>query len=169
MVAQTLHWVMAAMLLYLILFSEFEHASDAEMINRIKLHSGIGTLIVILGIGRWLWRRTKPRPLPIETASRWQSRAADIVHHLFYGLFLLSPALGAVLAGLVSYRVEVFGLVDISGWLRDSVPAADLVNSFHGFSADIMLVLIIVHVAAAFYHHLVKKNGLIWRMLPFSR
>jgi cytochrome b561 len=40
------------------------------------------------------------------------------------------------------------------------------VNSVHGFTADLILYLFIIHVAAALYHQFVKRDGLIWRMVP---
>lgn len=166
-VAQLLHWLMAAILIYLILFSSFEEVSDAEMVSRIKLHAGLGILVVVLALVRWFWRRTRPRPAAITNSPRWQIRAAEAVHYAFYALFLIAPAIGLVLAGLVAYDVSVFGIFSISGWITDSVGAADTVNSFHGFSADVLLALIVAHVAAALYHHFVKHDGLVWRMLPF--
>jgi len=40
--------------------------------------------------------------------------------------------------------------------------------SFHGFVADLLLALIVLHVAAALYHQFVKGDELLWRMLPFG-
>jgi cytochrome b561 len=167
-VSQLLHWLMAAILLYLIVFSSFEEATDAQLVEKIKLHTGLGILIVLLAALRWIWRLARPRPGEIANTPRWQIRAANFTHHAFYIIFLIAPALGFVLAGLVAYRVEMFGLFEISGWLADSPNAAGLVNSFHGFAVDILTGLIVVHVAAALYHHFIKGDGLIWRMLPFG-
>ena len=168
LVAQGLHWLMAAILIYLILFSSFEEVPDAEMVTRIKLHSGLGILVVVLAIARWFWRRARPRPATITNSPRWQVRAAEAVHYAFYALFLIAPVIGLVLAGLVAYDVSIFGVFSVADWLADNAGAADLVNSFHGFSADVLLALIIVHVAAALYHQFYKRDGLIWRMLPFG-
>ena len=149
---------MAAILIYLILFSSFEEVPDAEMVSRIKLHSGLGILVVVLAIA----------PATITNSPRWQVRAAEAVHYAFYALFLIAPVIGLVLAGLVAYDVSIFGVFSVADWLADNAGAADLVNSFHGFSADVLLALIIVHVAAALYHQFYKRDGLIWRMLPFG-
>lgn len=166
LVAQFLHWSMTLILLYLIFFSQFEEIPDAVMENKIELHSGLGLLIVVLGLFRWFWRKTRPRPAPVETDPPWQTRAADIIHQVFYALFLLSPAVGIVLAGLVAYPVRIFGLIEISGWLSDNEKAAGLMNSVHGFSADLILYFLVLHVAAALYHQFIKRDGIIWRMTP---
>ncbi len=166
LVAQLLHWAMAGILLYLVFFSEFEEVTDAVMESKIELHAGLGLLVVLLGLFRFYWRQARPRPPKLSEGPRWQILAAEYTHRAFYVLFLLAPAAGVVLAGLVAYPVLVFGLVDISGWLADSKGAAEFVNSLHGFTADLIFYLFIIHVAAALYHQFVKRNGLIWRMVP---
>jgi cytochrome b561 len=159
---------MAGLLLYLIFFSSFEEVSDEQMVDQIRIHSGLGVLIILLAVFRLYWRRAKPRPETIQNAPHWQIIAAHLTHHLFYILFLLGPVFGFKLAGLVAYRVNIFGVFDIAGWLADNPDAAGLVNSFHGFVADVLIALIVFHVAAALYHQFVKGDGLIWRMLPFG-
>ena len=168
-VAQALHWTMAALLIYLIFFSQYEEVSDALMEQKIQLHSGLGTIVLALGLFRFYWRKNRPRPAPVETGPPWQKKASEFVHHLFYAIFLLSPAIGFILAALVSYPVRIFGGLEVSSWLQDNEAAADIVNSLHGLTADILTALLVVHVAAAIYHHFIKRNGLIWRMLPFDR
>ena len=139
------------------------------MEGRIKLHSGLGLLIVLLGVFRLYWRQSRPRPAPLVGGPKWQTKAAEFIHWAFYALFLLTPAIGFALAGLVSYPVGVFGLIEVSGWLKDNESLAELVNSAHGFSADIMTVLLALHIAAALYHQFVKHDGVIWRMIPYCR
>lgn len=166
LVAQLLHWAMAGILLYLIFFSQYEDVPDAVMEGRIELHAGLGLFVVLLGLFRFYWRQTRPRPSEMSDAPRWQNLAARYTHQAFYGLFLLAPAAGVVLAGLVAYPVRIFGFVEISDWLSDNKEAAEFVNSVHGFTADLILYLFIIHVAAAIYHQFIKRDGLIWRMTP---
>ena len=166
LVAQGLHWAMALILVYLIFSSSFEHTPDAVMEERIQLHSGLGLTIVVLGVIRWLWRFVRPRPDEAKFDAPWQRTIANTTHHMFYALFLVTPAIGFFLATLVSYPVRPFGLGPIYRWPEDSPMAADLVNSLHGFAADVILVLLILHVAAALYHQFFKNDALILRMMP---
>lgn len=168
-VTQALHWMMAGLLVYLIFFSQFEEVPDASMEQKIQLHAGLGVIVLLLGLFRFYWRKNRPRPAPIETGPLWQQKASEIVHHLFYAIFLLGPLIGFILAGLVAYPVRIFGVLEVSTWLQDNEAAASIVNSMHGLTADILTALLVVHVAAAIYHHFIKRNGLIWRMLPFDR
>ncbi len=168
-VAQALHWLMAAILIYLIFFSHFEELPDLAKEKKVRLHSGLGFLIVALGAFRFYWRRNRPRPAEVATGPAWQKNLASIIHYAFYGFFAIAPATGFVLSGFVSYPVNVFGIIEVSGWLQDSETAARLTNSVHGFSADLMTVLLVLHVGAALYHQFVLRDGLINRMLPSAR
>lgn len=165
-VAQMLHWVMAGLLLYLLFLSHFETVPDTIMEGKIKLHSSLGFLVLVLGLFRFYWRKTRANLLPQFDGPRWQVIAANVTHRTFYVLFLVAPAAGFVLAGLVAYPVRLFGFLEMSGWLADNEGAAELMNSVHGFAADLILYFLILHVAAAHYHHFVKRDGLIWRMIP---
>lgn len=166
LVAQGLHWGMAAILLYLVFSSGFEDVPDTEMAQRIRLHAGLGLFAGLLGVIRFVWRRWRPRPAETEGGPGWRRAVAKTTVNLFYALFLLMPAVGVILAGLVAYPVRPFGGVDISGWLTNDESAAALVNSVHGFLADTLLAFVALHVGAALYHHFVKRDGLLWRMTP---
>lgn len=165
-ISMLLHWVMAFIIVYLIFFSEFEELDDAVMTDNIQLHSGLGLMILLLAAVRWLWRQTHPRPDFPGIA--WQTRLRKYVYLIFYGCFFLSPLTGIILAGLVSYPVSVFGITEISGWLQDGETMAKLMNSVHGFCADVMLALLLIHIAAVLYHHFFKRDGLLWVMLPLG-
>ncbi len=165
-ISMLLHWVMAFIIVYLIFFSEFEALDDAVMTDNIQLHSGLGLMILILAAVRWLWRRTQSKPDDLGIA--WQRRLRKFVYLTFYGCFFLSPLTGIILAGLVSYPVSVFGMAKISGWLQDSETLAKLMNSVHGFSADVMLALLLIHIAAVLYHQFFKRDGVLWVMLPLG-
>lgn len=157
---------MALILVYLIFSSSFENVPDAVMEQRIQLHAGLGLSILVLGVIRWIWRFARPHPPAVKFEEPWQKTIANTTHHMFYALFLLTPAVGFFLAMLVSYPVRPFGLGPVFQWPEDSAKAADIVNSIHGFAADVIIVLLILHAAAALYHQFVKRDGVISRMMP---
>ncbi|MEM8771342.1 MAG: cytochrome b/b6 domain-containing protein [Pseudomonadota bacterium] len=89
-------------------------------------------------------------------------------HNTSYVLcaFSFNPGYRVFLATLVAYPVRPFGLAPIYRWPEDSPMAAELVNSAHGFTADVILVLLILHAAAALYHQFVRRETVILRMMP---
>ncbi|NNU17565.1 hypothetical protein HK107_14635 [Parvularcula sp. ZS-1/3] len=162
---QIIHWVMAAMIAYLILTSHFEDMESVERAERIKVHAALGAGLFCLGAVRlWLVRKL---PVPDKIAGPlWQERLAAGVKRAFYVLFFLVPVLGLILAGLVAYDVDLAGAIRVSGWLRDDPSAAALMNSVHGFSVDILTGLIVLHMVGTLYHQFVRRDGLVARMLP---
>ena len=166
--AQLLHWAMAGILIYLILFSGFEEMSDPEVLENIPFHALLGLTILILGLIRWVWRLLNPPPEDQES-SVWQLRWAKRMHLAFYALFFIIPVLGVILAGLVNYEVNVYGVFELSSWLKDDPEAAKLTNSLHGFATDVMTALLIIHVAAALYKQFYQGKSTLSRMLPWSR
>ena len=164
-VAQILHWVMALILLYQIFFSEFEHMTSAAKANEVQLHAGLGMIVLVLGILRLIWRFARPRPAPLP-GPKWQVRAGEWTHWLFYILFVLTPLSGIVLAGSVDYPVRVFGGPEISEILADDAKRAMSVRAVHGLMANIIMVLFFLHVLAALYHQFVVRDGALLRMAP---
>lgn len=94
LVAQFLHWTMAIILIYLIFSSSFESVPDATVEERIQLHAGLGLTVIALGVIRWVWRFVRPRPIEVHFETPWQRTIANTTHHMFYALFLLTPAIG---------------------------------------------------------------------------
>jgi cytochrome b561 len=43
---------------------------------------------------------------------------------------------------------------------------AKIVFGWHGKAAFVLVLLVGVHVAAALYHHLIRKDNVLRRMLP---
>ena len=90
---------------------------------------------------------------------RWQAKAASIVHGLFYVLILAMVA-----SGVAMMVLSGAGEVIITG--QGALPDFDLYapRQPHGIGAWVLIILIVVHVGAALYHHLVLRDGLIGRM-----
>ena len=115
-------------------------------------------LLTLIRIGWWFCADKKPEPPKGDPT--WQSFSAKAVHLCFYivilgmvasgiGMVILSGA-GSVLFGGSETELPNF---------REFLPRVP-----HGLGARAMLVLLILHVGAALYHHFIKKDGLIWRM-----
>ena len=165
-IIQLLHWVMAGMLVYLLFFSEFEHMQAEEATKQMVFHSGIGLLIPVLGLLRLTIRKLQQPELPPLAGPEWQHKAAELVHRAFYALFFLVPLAGIVLGAVTTYPVVAFGIVDIGALAPDNAQFMTLMRSVHGFLADLIKYMLIIHVGATIYHHVKHKTPLIKRMLP---
>ncbi len=169
-VASLLHWIMAALMIFMLFFSE-----DLIKVPRgssladwgPSAHASFGILVLLLVIVRLLWRMGNPPP-PDLPMSRPQQIASHAIHHSLYALMVLIPIFG--LLAIVPYgeaRVDVDQvtffklfpvafLPNIGGWTGE-------VHEILGKIAD---GLVILHVLGALKHQFWDKDGIMQRISP---
>lgn len=163
-VAMAMHWATAVAILAMLgsgLMLEQAAETAAGQVQLLRVHASVGILVVVLTllrIGWWAFADRKPE----EPAGmpRWQQAAARWVHRLFYVLILTMGASGLAMLALSGAWTILFA--GGSGPLPDFAlypPRAP-----HGLGAWAMMGLIAMHVAAALYHQLILKDGLLGRM-----
>ncbi len=169
-IAKSLHWVVAVVVLSMLIFGrQLDDMADAERVEMIKFHSGLGMRVLILMVLRRLWRLRHPPPAPPSTMARWQRRAAVSVHGAFYLLLIVQPVLGMLLAGSVDYAVSPFGGFELSRWMADDSDRADWLLLLHASNANLITLLALVHIGAALWHCYHHKDNVLNRMLPFAK
>lgn len=145
-----LHWGVGALILYQLVMGEdmsalwdaFEDTGSYALTLGGILHIGFGIAILLLALWRLGLRSTRGVP-EAPQGSLLMMRAAKLGHWAIYAFMI-----GLPLSGMAAW----FGGVEI---------AAEV----HGGPAKALLwVLIIGHVAMAFYHHFILKDGLLNRM-----
>jgi cytochrome b561 len=150
-VAIWLHWLVA--LLVLVQFATgwvwgfFERGSEPRF-YLFRTHITLGSAILALAVARVGWRLTHRAPLLPEGMTRLQRIAAHAGHGLLYLAILVQPALGLL-------AISGFGKT-LGRWPRDA----------HNLAAKLILAIIILHVAAVIWHQLIRRDGLLARMMP---
>jgi cytochrome b561 len=90
------------------------------------------------------------------------------MHLALYAVMLAVP-----LAGLADRWARGRGVSTFFGMVTleppFAIPGGRAWGEVHEIAANLLLVLIALHVAAALWHHVVLKDGLIGRMLPARR
>ena len=167
-VAKTLHWLIAALVILMLAFGPgLEDLEGQELTDTLMGHSGLGLTVLVLVIIRLIWRRTHtPPPLPADMP-RWQVISAKASHHLLYLLIFLQPIWGILQARFGDEAVRPFGLFSLNG--AESEALHELFHGLHGATAFALYVLIGLHIAAALYHHFVRRDNVLKRMLPFVK
>lgn len=171
-VSQALHWLTVVLVVAAWLLGTFDDvlpkgaARDAGLF----VHISIGLAILALLAVRLPWRLVDPPPDPEPaTAGIWAQRAAHLTHWALYALLV-----GVVIAGIVlqfarGRPLPLFGLAEIaSPWAADRAFARS-VKEVHEVFANALLVLAVLHAAAALFHHWILRDRTLVRMLPRSR
>jgi len=165
-VAMTLHWLTAALVLAQFILSQtwgfFERPTRHGLI---VAHMSFGILLSLVVVARIAWRLVPGHQMPAG-AEGWMERAAKAVHYLLYVLLVAEAVLGYVLRWSGNEAMSFFGLLIPPPFAPFSRPAHHLVEGAHEWIGWAIILLAAAHAAAALYHHLVLKDGLLWRMLP---
>lgn len=164
-----LHWAMFGLviLLYGLSFGEdLFPRGDPSAALAWRLHISFGLLLAALVAWRVLLRAAKGAPqLPRDMAG-WERISAKAAHGLLYTLLVAIPCLGILLTWYRGDALSFFGLFTIpSPVTPDRVLARDI-RELHSFCANGILVVAGLHAAAALWHHFVRRDAVLARMLP---
>lgn len=148
-VAVWLHWLVAALVVVQFAtgwgWSAYERGSEPRL-YLFRVHIGVGSAILALALVRVVWRLTHPAPPLPAGMGRLTRLASRATHSLLYAAILVQPVLGLL-------TITGFGK-GLGRWPRET----------HMLLVDAIFALVILHVAAAFWHHFVRRDGLLSRM-----
>jgi cytochrome b561 len=162
--ARILHWGAALAILGL-LGTGFAAANAADAAGKaalLRLHLPLGLLALALTLLRLVvwWRdaRAGRRPAPAPGTPAWQGGAAKAVHLLLLALSLGMVASGVGMVALTGAAPAIFG----GGRLPDFHEVLPRIP--HGIGGRLLALLVLLHVAAALHHALVRRDGTLARM-----
>jgi cytochrome b561 len=170
-VAITLHWLIALAILCTFLLGQY--MTDLQLSpTKLKLysyHKWIGVTIFLLVMTRLAWRLSHRPPPPPPSMPAWQHGAATIVHIILYALTLSIPISGWLMSSASGFQVVYLGQIPIPDLLAKNKVMADQLKELHESLNWLMLVVVALHVAAALKHHIVDRDDVLRRMLPFLK
>jgi cytochrome b561 len=160
-----LHWLMALMILLALVGGGLLLANmpddSPDKVAGLGGHMIFGMAIGVLLLLRLVTRLRSAHPAHAATGNAMLDRIGVWTHWAFYALIA-----GMVLTGLgIAYGAGLFPIV--FGGAVDTLPPGmrDLPqHAAHGLIALALVALIVLHVAAACWHTLVLRDGLLRRM-----
>lgn len=162
-----LHWIMAILVLGMIALGWYmsDLPVSLQKLKLFGLHKEFGVLVFMLIILRLFWRLINQTPrLPSQIP--WIQRlAARIVHWIFYVLLILIPISGWLMSSAAGLSVSFFGLFTLPNIIDANKETMEQFLIVHSWLAYTLLVVIILHAAAALKHHFIDKDDILRRML----
>jgi cytochrome b561/polyisoprenoid-binding protein YceI len=160
-----LHWAIAALLAFQISVGWALEGLGARGFSLYQLHKSVGITVLALTLVRVAVRYWKPRPAKLEGG--WQGALSSAVHIGLYAFMLGAPLTGWALVSTAKVKVPtlIFGIIPLPH-LPLPASAHGLAENGHGLLAWIGIALFLLHVAGALRHHVLMRDGLIWRMVP---
>ncbi len=177
-VAMTLHWVIALLIVLdfvlALSFSRFNPGDTLYLVSAYDLHMSTGACILALSVVRLVWRLTHRLP-PLPQMGRVLRGLARTSHVLLYVFMVAAPLSGWLVLSLRHQATSVFGLFR---WKWPTLPAIatmphaertfwhDYALPLHTRLSYLGMCLLVLHVAAALYHHFWRRDDVLRRMLP---
>lgn len=165
--ARVLHWVTAVLVVTMIVIgvaiTNFDLGAAGDFF--FSLHKSTGVVIWPLVAYRLIYRLSHPPPpLPADIPAM-QRFAAQTVHWAFYVLLLVQPIVGYIATSAYPAPIPFFWLFELPQlWPADQA-FSERVFVVHRIIGITLALLLGAHVGGALYHHFVRKDQVLMRMI----
>lgn len=132
------------------------------------LHRSFGFIVLVLAFLRLGVRHIFGAPAPYENLTRFERISSIAVHHTLYLLLVLTPLVGWAMMSAYRAEVPIFGLFQLIPILPENRHIYEILSPIHHVLAYLMAGLLVLHAGGAVVHHVIKKDGVLARMLPRS-
>ncbi len=171
-ISRALHWFMALLVIGLLLAIQIkgELPKGDLKYQLVEWHKQAGLLVLVLVWWRLGARVVNTTPSIDPPSSVWARRSAMLVHALFYLMMIIIPLLGIVFSQAKGKDV------DFLGWRvpellneDDGLPYALVLKTAHEWLGTAMMYLIGLHIASALFHHWIRRDNTLARMLGYQK
>jgi cytochrome b561 len=165
-VERLLHWGMAAALLVQIILGwlAVNWRLSPTKLELFVWHKTLGICLLFLVMLRLLWRLLDGRPKPVP-GPMWRQRLASGSHAMLYTLMLVTPVSGWLIQSASGFPFKLFGIIELPTIVQPSKSVQDWAELAHLGLFWVFAALLAIHVFAAFYHHFVRQDPVLRRML----
>lgn len=162
-----LHWLMAVCLIAMLFIGVGMVSSIMpKYLPLITVHKTLGITLLVLVLIRLAVRvRFGSPPLPADVAAPMKL-AAYLSQYALYGLMIVMPLLGWAMLSAAEYPVVLYGKKFLPTILPQSDSVHTLLWNAHYYLAFAFFALVLLHVAAALFHALVRRDGVFDTMAP---
>ncbi|MBI3507765.1 MAG: cytochrome b [Proteobacteria bacterium] len=175
--ARALHWIMAVLIVVQVVFGKIMvfdgpepnlWATLTETYSLYDLHKLLGVTLLGLVLLRLANRIARDVPPDDPALEPWQRAAATLVHAWIYLLLIVVPLLGWIGVSLYP-ALTLFDSFQLPALVHANKPASEPVLVAHAFAAYALIALAFAHVGAALFHHFIRRDETLRRMLPGRR
>ena len=121
--------------------------------------------MLVLMLLRLIYRFAHGAPAPEPTLTAFQRVASHLVHLALYALVIAQAFVGWVATSAYGAAIWVFGLFIMPDLVSKDQELAKPLFQVHDILGLVIAGLLILHIAAALYHSIVRRDGVMQRML----
>lgn len=165
--ARSLHWLMALLIL---LQSAVGWVADEMARSPLKVdvmtgHKSLGITLLLLVFIRLLWRWRHPPPPAPDGGKRWQVWAARLSHAALYLLMIALPLSGWLAASTSIIPWKLWWFIPWPAMATADEHLHEIAGELHEALVWCLATVLVVHVAAALWHHFARRDAVLLRML----
>jgi cytochrome b561 len=167
---RALHWLMALCILAMLFIGVGMVSTIApKYLPLIALHKSLGTIIFFLALIRLgvRWHYGAPA-LPADLPAPMKL-AAILSHYVLYALMIGMPLLGWAMLSAANYPIVLYGGVRLPLLVPQSDALHTALWNAHLYLAFVFFAIVLMHLAAALFHALVRRDGVFEAMAPVAR
>ncbi len=163
-----IHWLM--LLLFIAVYASIElrvlYEKGSDPREALKAwHFMLGLLVFALVWLRIAARLSGPTPNIQPEPEKLQQLAAKLLHLALYALMIGMPLTGWLVLSASGKIIPFFGL-ELPALIGEDKDLAKQIKEVHEFVGTTGYYLLGLHVVAALYHHHIKRDDTLTRMLP---
>lgn len=163
-----LHWFMLVLLIAVYAFIELRgfYPKGSEPRELMKaLHFMLGISVLLFVVIRLAVRFSSPIPVIVPAPKNWEKLLANIMHIALYVFMLAMPVLGWLMLSAGGKPIPFFGL-ELPPLMAQDKLVAEQLHERHEQLGQIGYFLIGLHAMAGLFHHYVKRDNSLVRLLP---
>lgn len=163
-VSKFLHWAVALLVLCMLVFGFFLDDIPKDYKGLVyNIHKLTGLTILSLMLLRVLWALMNPKPESLSLR-HWETWAERTVHLALYVTVIAMPLAGWIGASAAD-KPPHLGDFKFLLPVTQGKPLAEASFDMHTTLAYIIISLLCLHIGAALFHHFVRKDGVLKRMM----
>jgi cytochrome b561 len=170
-VSQFLHWLIVVLIIVQVTLATI--ADDLPLgVKKLALlarHKSFGITILGLAVLRLLWRWMNPTPTLPDTLKPYERVLASLTHAGLYILLFAMPLSGWMMSSARGFPVSWFGFIQLPDFVPKNKPLYDAMLETHETLSYALYAVVFLHVVAALKHHVMLKDNVLRRMLPFTK
>lgn len=168
-ISQLLHWTIAVLILVIgvvgLVMGELPRTPRWFWVY--TAHKSLGLTVLALVLLRIGWRLYAGAPPAVPGTPRWQAWLASAMHVALYLLVLAMPFSGWLYDSASGLRpLRWFGQAEVPKLVAPDPDLADAAGGAHEWLFWVLVLLVLAHAGAALYHHFVRHDATLARMLP---
>ncbi|NPT36940.1 cytochrome b [Paraburkholderia xenovorans] len=168
--ARLLHWTMAPLIIAMLFIGVGMVATVSRAHDTlIAIHKPLGIallLLVVLRVGVRLTRGSPPLPDAMPAPQRFAAKASHLV---LYVLMAAMPLIGWAMLSAAGYPVTLYGPLHLPPIAPHNVELFALLRALHTWLAFALFATVLLHLAAALLHGLIRRDGVFSSMARGER